>query len=517
MSRRKHLARALASGYAAMCANTLYTLASVPLALSYLTKTEFGLWALITQLSGYIALVDFGMAASLSRILIDHKDRKGDGIYGSTIKTGWIVLIVQGIIAAALGSALSPLLGSALKIPTNLFATFTLLMAWQCLLLGFSFATKMFAHLLTAHQRYDITNYSQLALFACNFTVLWFCFHRGLGLFSMVWAGVAGAVVSIAIAMFACSRLRLYPPASAWGRVSWPIFRELFIFGSELFIQVLGWQLLSASQIVVVTRFLGLESAAVWSICTKVFTLAQQVVFRLFDFSISAFSEMEVRGERHKLRERFHDVLCLSGSIGVYAGIVVATCNHAFVQIWTHGKVAWLPINDAFMAGLLITTSVNRCYGGLAWVTKQVKFMRFIYFVEGLIFVSVAIAIVSRTQFAGLILAAMICNILCSGSYGLARTAKQLGVSSMEIALGWLLPVYRFTLIFGPVALGMWFVSQRFAAPMQFGMNAVGGGLLGAALFWFFGLSDRVRREMRDMMRKGFASLSQKFFPKAAG
>lgn len=74
MSRLKKFTHSLLSGYVALGANIFYTLASVPLVLHYLGKAEFGLWALVLQLSGYIALVDLGMAGSVSRILIDHKD-----------------------------------------------------------------------------------------------------------------------------------------------------------------------------------------------------------------------------------------------------------------------------------------------------------------------------------------------------------------------------------------------------------------------------------------------------------
>ena len=66
MSRSSLYVRSLASGYVTLAANTAFTLASVPLALHYLSENEFGLWALSTQLAGYIALVDFGMSAAVA-------------------------------------------------------------------------------------------------------------------------------------------------------------------------------------------------------------------------------------------------------------------------------------------------------------------------------------------------------------------------------------------------------------------------------------------------------------------
>jgi O-antigen/teichoic acid export membrane protein len=88
MSRLKRYVHSLASGYVLLGANMLFTLASAPLALHYLSKAEFGLWALTSQIAGYVALVDMGLSASGSRILIDYKDHRANGDYGSVVKTG---------------------------------------------------------------------------------------------------------------------------------------------------------------------------------------------------------------------------------------------------------------------------------------------------------------------------------------------------------------------------------------------------------------------------------------------
>lgn len=52
MSRIKNLVSGVSSGYLAMAANIVYTMGSIPVALHYLSKEEFGLWALVTQLAG---------------------------------------------------------------------------------------------------------------------------------------------------------------------------------------------------------------------------------------------------------------------------------------------------------------------------------------------------------------------------------------------------------------------------------------------------------------------------------
>src|ERR1700687_6084646 len=102
MSRFRYAAQAFVSGYAVIAANLLYTIASVPLALHYLSKQEFGMWALITQIAGYFALIDFGMSGAVARILADHKDEQNAGNYGAVLKTGALVFATQGLLITIL-------------------------------------------------------------------------------------------------------------------------------------------------------------------------------------------------------------------------------------------------------------------------------------------------------------------------------------------------------------------------------------------------------------------------------
>jgi hypothetical protein len=79
MTRAKYFFSALFAGYASLAANFFFTFLSVPIALHFLSKEQFGLWALVVQLGGYLVLVDLGMSTSVARFLADFKDSKDQG------------------------------------------------------------------------------------------------------------------------------------------------------------------------------------------------------------------------------------------------------------------------------------------------------------------------------------------------------------------------------------------------------------------------------------------------------
>ena len=340
MSRFKRFTRSLVSGYVLLGANILYTMASVPLALKYLgLGQEFGLWVLTTSIGGYIALVDLGMGASVARILIDHKDDRTGGGYGSVVQTGILVGLVQAFLILLVGTILALVAGPLLRVQPELRHDFTWLMIGQCAMLAVSFAGKIFLYLLTAHQRYDISNYAHASLFACSYGMMWFFFAQGFGVFSLLWGQVLGLFLTVAINVWGCVHLKLLPRRGEWGRPTRPLFNELFAYGRDIFLFALGGQLINTSQTLLLTRFYGLEAAAVWSICTRTFALLLQVIYRVFDYSSSALAEMMVRGEKKLLAGRFQHIVVLSTSLSVAAATLFALCNGAFVEAWTSGRV----------------------------------------------------------------------------------------------------------------------------------------------------------------------------------
>ncbi|MEI9863108.1 MAG: hypothetical protein WDN00_00825 [Limisphaerales bacterium] len=82
MSRIKKFSRNLATSYLQLGFNAVFTLVSIPLIFHYLPKSEFGLWAVVTQLIGYVSLVDLGMTSATARLMVDHKDQRGRVITG---------------------------------------------------------------------------------------------------------------------------------------------------------------------------------------------------------------------------------------------------------------------------------------------------------------------------------------------------------------------------------------------------------------------------------------------------
>ena len=460
MSRAKRFAHSLVSGYLLLGTNMLYTLGSVPLALHYLNKPEFGLWALTAQIAGYVMLVDFGMGGSAARILIDYKDHQKPGEYGSLIQTSLLVGLSQGGLVLIAGTMLAFIIGPLLHIPSTLEQTFFWLVVGQCGITAFSFVTRIFLYLLTAHQRFDVSNYSGMVSFVGNYIMLWIGFSQGFGVFSMLWAQAAGATLTAVLNWWACHKLKFFPARGEWGQPTKEKFHELFAFGRDIFLYSVGSQLVNASQTLLLTRLVGLEAAAVWNVCTRTFIVLTQVIYRVFDFSTSALAEMMVRGERDRLVQRFREIVQLSANLAVAAGFIFATCNGTFVKVWTASKISWPAINDLLLAIWLLLCVGVHAHLGLVGQTKKFQFMRFLYFIEGTSFIVLNILLHQFESITMMLLLSIGCSLCFSFPYSLRRTRVYFGLSWGELAR-WHRETFVLALWIVPVALLTWWLTRN--------------------------------------------------------
>ena len=495
MSRFKRFADSLVSGYVLLAANILYTLASVPLALHYLSLEEYGLWGLVTQVCNFNQiLIDLGMSGAIARILIDHKDDRESTAYGTVIQTGFLVLLVQGVLIAVIGGLLSYWLPQWMDVPLKNWQVFRVLVSWQCVMLAVSFALRIFTFILHSHQRYDICNYAQLACFGLGLIALWLSFEARLGLYSLLVSGAVSVMVMGISCGWATRRLRLFPVPGRWGKPNWRAFKDLFAYGTDLFLATIGLQLITASQTPVIARTLGLEAVGVWSVATKLFMLSQQLVYRLLDFSTAAFSEMMVRGEQVRLQQRFRELVILSGSASVAVGFTMALCNQAFLTVWTP-SISWAIENDMLMACSLVVYSCTRCHVGLAYMTKQIRAMKYIYLGEGVAFVALGLLVAPRLGLGGVILSGIVTNLIFTGCYGLHRSKAYFGTSVKELLFDWWKRPAYVLLIMMMMGSLLWFTLRSLPPLAQLGIGGSIMGITAGFTLWKFGLPETLRKE----------------------
>jgi O-antigen/teichoic acid export membrane protein len=496
MSRLKNFSRNLATSYLQLGVNVVYSLVSIPLILLWLPKAEFGLWVVLVQLMGYVSIIDLGMTGAVARLLVDHKDERGNGKYGSLVKTAFLVSLTQGVIILLAVMLGAPVLADLMKIPPEHHATFVTLMRVQGLFTAFSFSLRPLGLMLYAHQRMDIQAYSDMLNLGVQLGLLLLFLKTGCGIYSFIYANGCALLLGPLLLFWNCRHLKLLPQTNEWGRASGNIFKSVFTYGKDVFLMGLGAQLIMTSQTIIVSRCLGLEAAAVWSVGTKMFNLVVPLMCRPFGAALPGLYELFTRGEHERVRIRFREMVALTASLGVLFSVAFALCNSLFVEVWTGGKIVWSPRNDLLLAIWIFVSSVQTAHCGFVNVTKKIGGMRYLYFAEGCCFIVLATGLGFHWSFSGIIVCSVICTVGFSCQYGLRLSRNFFHVGYRELAFGWLSPSLKLAILLIPIAWITWMATATLPLLQRLICHVIVASFVGGFLFLRVGLPSGLMNEV---------------------
>ncbi len=438
MTRLRQFSRGLGSSWLATICTIAYSLLSVPIALRYLSVEEFGLFVLLLQVAAYFTLIEIGMSAATARILVDHKDHRDGGAYGSVILTGLLVFAIQGFSILAVGVLAAPWIISVVGVPNALAETATLLLRWLAFTSALTLAFRIFGSVLYANKRLDLIHGFMGANMIFGLALLAAILASGAGLAGLKWMFVVQAVTAILVSIWACHNLELLPKRGHWGGPSMRRFRELFGFGKDIFLVNVGNQVLEASQLIIVTRTMGLTSAAIWSVSTKLFALVYQLVTKIEGTALVFFAEMIVRGEKDKLAARFRQVYQLTGGIAVVSLAIVVAINGSFVSVWANPSLAWSLSLSALFAVAVALNALTRCSGDLIIHTKRIAAFRYVYFLEAVIFVLLSLSLSAHFGFYGILGSSIVCLLVFRATYTTWRMARYFSLPAITFWWTWL-------------------------------------------------------------------------------
>ena len=140
-----------------------------------------------------------------------------------------------------------------------------------------------------------------------------------------------------------------------------------------------------------------------------------------------------------------------------------------------------------------------RVHTGLVGISKELRGLRYIYLVEGSVFIALNL-VVHRVESTTLMLAfSLASTLLFSLPYGLTRTRDYFGLDWSDL-LAWLLPAWRLTWRLVPVALATWWLVRGLSDRWQFILNLAVSGLVGIFFLLRYGLESRLRLEISDKL-----------------
>ena len=504
MNKKSLLFRGVFFGYAATASQMFYSFASIPLALSYLSKTEFGMWSLITTLTMYLQMAEMGIVNAFMRHLFECKDGKDPARYGRLYTACILAMFIVAGLVLLLGFLVSAFSAPWLGIPLELHGTYFKLMMGQSLLTALFQVTRMFGTPLYVYHRQDLASISQIGLFLVWYVVLYIGFESGWGIYSMLASQAAGFLWFAPFSFYSCWKNGYYPLRNTWGLPAREEWLSVWRYSrDQLVLQFAGLVLMGLPQLLV-SRLLGLEAAAVWAVCTRPFSILKQAFFRPFNVALPMLCDIFIRGEMKMVTKRWGDISQMVVALSICGFAVAAANNSAFVSLWTRGELAWAETNNWMTALYFTITTVAGVSFGTVGISMTFGNTRFIPILQALVTLVVAYPLAKTWGMPGLILATSLPYLIGMIWFGVRYLASITGQPLRPLVTRAFL---RPSLMVPLAVLAAWACS--FLTPLlpgYFGLflSSGTGFALSLLIATFIGVSQDIRSEMTAIILRPF-------------
>ncbi|MBB5036686.1 lipopolysaccharide biosynthesis protein [Prosthecobacter dejongeii] len=315
------------------------TLVLTPAMVQALNVEGYGLWVLVTSISGYGALLEMGITFSASRFL-----GMAVGV-GNVDQQGLIFTTVSQFfrLIAAVLLVLTPVivLVAGLTVSGSHHHEFELALLIVCLMLVLRFRFRLPVVFLRANSRYDlIAQASILRSILQAGLLIWLLAKRpsiiGVACVQIVMEGVE----LYCLARFAAPLIpaTVPPPDTAVVR---DLRRDLLRYARSISILMVGESLRGNLNPMVVDRVSGLASVPLYSIGMRLITIIQDTVGAIFGGPvISIFSQLHGAGDEAGLRSIFIRSSRWAASFSTFAVLGACWLASPFFHRWV-GPNLW--------------------------------------------------------------------------------------------------------------------------------------------------------------------------------
>jgi O-antigen/teichoic acid export membrane protein len=458
--------RNLTTNYFAAVALVAVGFVTTPILTHQLGILRYGVWALIGSLIPFLELLELGFANATVAFVSRHLELEDDELVGATLNTSFLCLSVLGLLAFAGVTVFTIFLPDIIpSIPKSLVGQAQFLLLLLAFDMALSIPMDTFGGALSALQRFDLLNYSLIAVTLCQAAgwVIVLYLHGGL---------VALGIVTVAVSLVGqVSRVIMVHRLLPWFRLSLRRFDRAVV---KAFTSATGWYslaqisqaVLNLSDVLIVGAAAGVRAAAIYAVAQRLALLPQRVVNPRLVLLFTKAGQLAARDNRVGLRDSTDEAVRFVQCLSVPAAIVLGFLAGPAVEVW----VGPLHREAATVIGLLCVAAVVQAWAQA--VSQAISgagrpaLPSVLFGVEAVIHVGLGLLLASRYGAVGMAEAALIGVVLVEGMSilplvyrqledsvvrRLLRTVRILGLPAMVTGiLAWAVgrgggPLYAFT------------------------------------------------------------------------
>lgn len=272
-----------------------------PWLVHWLGASTYGLWALVGSVVAYGSLLDFGIAAAITKYTAEYRAKNQTENAQALVATAFCLYLALGLVVIALGAILAYIFPFVFNVPIAQRAEATWLVLLSGIGVGIAVPCATPSAILRGLQRFDMLNVLGVTgtLLSASATVL--VLLAGGGVVGIV---VVNILVTLAIQLPAYALIRRAAPELVLNlrAVRREFVRTVASFSSSLFVLNVSGQLQGQTDEIVIGAFQPLALVTPYALSRRLSDTARTLTDQFLKILLPLASELEAADDRTRLR-----------------------------------------------------------------------------------------------------------------------------------------------------------------------------------------------------------------------
>ncbi len=365
--RYRRIALNAATGICARAAVAAVSLMSMPLTLGYLGRERYGIWATVTTLTTWAALLDFGVVNGLVNAVSEANGRDDPRAAREYVSTALALLgAVAVALAVAMGAAAALLpWHSVLAVPPGLVGDAALRWSVVAAFAPFLVALPLSVvrQVYAGYQQTYVGNAFQVAGAVASLGGLLFVVRGDLGMPATIAAAAGGAAVVAAANFVFLTRVQMPWLRPSRAAVTRAAARRLTRTSVPLFLFQAGALLVNETQLLILAHRSGLGTVADYAVVMRVYLMASSLITLGTGAFVPPFREAHERGDVAWVRASFRRMLVIRMAAALTAAAAFVLAGDWMLAAWLRQPSVHVGAATWAGAGVLLV--------GATWVSAH--------------------------------------------------------------------------------------------------------------------------------------------------
>lgn len=393
------------------------TFAIAPIILHQTSQSLYGFWVITLSILGYLALTDFGLGVSLTRLVAGLTNSQDSVSLNRLVSSAFFSFCVAGVVFFCIGIGVSPYIPGWFSIPQP--EAIRVIAAYQVAVLAGAVALPLsiYSAVLVGYQRMAVANNirSVVSLIAIGVSLI--LLAAGFGIMSLALSSLFTVIVGGGITWLyvrrLCPQLTIAHHLINRGDLS-----RLLVFGGYFQIGRLTNAIALNSDNLVIAAAMGSAMVVPYSFTSKIaLFFSVNISSKMSTAVFPALSQMFAQNKIHELQYVFIQLTRFSTRLAIVMGVFFAITNHTVVSLWVGEHNFGGPMLNAVFVFWILQDTIYRGTGVLTHASGELRNWAIVSIAEAVLNLGASLLLVGQFGLVGVALGTSIGKMLTTSWY----------------------------------------------------------------------------------------------------